>query len=223
MFFGVYIILISYFSFVKGTEKYSWQLSVLKLARSVVTKCCKSSHLNAKTPECGHYFSHTHVMALNYYHNWCLPIFCRSFTYSALLLKWRTFSFPLNKTWTWVLTQWECHLKMLQPFSGIILLLTHVHACMCDITAVCVHAAGGSGVKWISCLCWNRRVAAAPTSAGDVLLLVVRVTPCLCGFNSSLWSVSGFCIWLCGSQRNFSRECILRRSHKKASLFDAKL
>lgn len=67
-----------------------------------MTKCCKSSHLNAKTPECGHYFSHTHVMALNYYHNWCLPIFCRSFTYSALLLKWRTFSFPLNKTWTWI-------------------------------------------------------------------------------------------------------------------------
>lgn len=119
--------------------------------------------------------------------------------------------------------QWECHLKMLQPFSGIILLLTHVHACMCDITAVCVHAAGGSGVKWISCRCWNRRVAAAPTSAGDVLLHVVRVTPCLCGFNSSLRSVSGFCIWLCGCQRNFSREWFLRRSHKKASPFDAKL
>lgn len=70
---------------------------------------------------------------------------------------------------------------------------------------------------------WNRRVAAAPTSAGDVLLHVVCVTPCLCGFNSSLRSVSGFCIWLCGSQRNFSRECILRKWHKKASSFDAKL
>lgn len=102
--------------------------------------------------------------------------------------------------------------------------LTHVNAGICDISAVCV-----------CLLCWwqwgevdlmsvlKPKSVSCSNVHGEVLTRVVCRTLCLCGFSCSLQAVSGFCIWPCGGRKNFSGECILRKLHKKASLFDSKL
>lgn len=99
---------------------------------------------------------------------------------------------------------------------------THVHAGMCDMSAVCMRSAGGSGMRWISCLFWNWGVTAAPLSVGKFCFLW-STWHCVSRwvYSSSLRPVSGFCICSCSSQRHFSRECVLGKLLDKASLFDA--
>ena len=91
----------------------------------------------------------------------------------------------------------------------------------CVTCLVCVCSAGGSGLKWVSCLCWNQSGSCC-TVRREVLLHVVCMS--LCGFNRRLYAVSGFCIWLCWRQKIFFPENeILRKWHKKASLLYAML
>lgn len=80
------------------------------------------------------------------------------------------------------------------------------------------------------CFCWwqwtevdltfvlKPKSGSCSTVRGEVLLHVASMTLCLCGFNSALQAVSGFCIQPRGSRRIFSREFILREWSKKPHL-----
>ncbi len=87
---------------------------------------------------------------------------------------------------------------------------THVHAGVCAVFAVCLFAAGGVGVDLISVP--SLRSSSCSRVCGEVLVHVVYMTLCLCGFiavvsipalvsASSSSSSSSF-----SSRRNFSRD-----------------